>query len=34
MRYLLNSAANRQTMLGATDHTHVDELFAQARTSE
>src|SRR5690348_4662097 len=29
MRYLPNSAAERQAMLSATGHTHVDELFAQ-----
>ena len=29
MRYLPNSAADRQAMLRATGHTHIDELFAQ-----
>ena len=29
MRYLPNSAAARQTMLTATGHRHIDELFAQ-----
>ena len=29
MRYLPNSPADRQAMLGATGHTHIDELFAQ-----
>jgi glycine dehydrogenase subunit 1 len=29
MRYLPNSAADRQAMLRATGHAHIDELFAQ-----
>ena len=29
MRYLPNSAADRQAMLQATGHSHIDELFAQ-----
>ncbi len=29
MRYLPNSPADRQAMLRATGHTHIDELFAQ-----
>jgi glycine dehydrogenase subunit 1 len=29
MRYLPNSPADRQAMLGATGHTHIDELFEQ-----
>src|SRR5271157_2027528 len=29
MRYLPNSPADRQSMLGATGHAHIDELFAQ-----
>jgi glycine dehydrogenase subunit 1 len=29
MRYLPNSAADRQAMLRATGHTHINELFAQ-----
>jgi glycine dehydrogenase subunit 1 len=29
MRYLPNSAADRQAMLRATGHTHIDELFEQ-----
>lgn len=29
MRYLPNSDADRQAMLKATGHTHIDELFAQ-----
>lgn len=29
MRYLPNSDADRRSMLGATGHAHVDELFAQ-----
>jgi len=31
MRYLPNSAADRQAMLEATGHTHIDELFTQIR---
>ena len=29
MRYLPNSSADRQAMLSATGHAHIDELFAQ-----
>ena len=29
MRYLPNSPADRQAMLSATGHTHIDELFTQ-----
>ena len=29
MRYLPNSAADRQAMLAATGHAHIDDLFAQ-----
>src|SRR5579864_534716 len=32
MRYLPNSAADRQAMLGATGHKHIDELFAQIQS--
>jgi glycine dehydrogenase subunit 1 len=32
MRYLPNSSADRQAMLRATGHTHIDELFAQIQS--
>ncbi|HTS67787.1 MAG TPA: aminomethyl-transferring glycine dehydrogenase subunit GcvPA [Terriglobia bacterium] len=34
MRYLPNSAADRQAMLRATGHAHIDELFAQIRPDQ